>query len=876
MKTEICVKNISGSFTEIVPYRAYEKKEADWRDGLVTGNGEQGAVCACSPYSETIILQNMHFIMPSRQSRVVPPELTAELHEARQAVINFDDQWNVHGRKRTYLYCFHPGPQLRIRIPENKILSYVRETDYRTAEARVTYSDRLGAWTRSAFTSREDGVTITRISKSDTGSAILADISIDDIASMKGYGGGVFSSGKKRDEELMQYKKLIDADRGTIALVAHYPSCEGSELSEGGYAGVTKIISRGGTREILRENDSGEEINVGDIKNPAIRISGADEVILISKTARTHRMGAIEDFAATDEYDIISELSREIEKTAIKYTDGENHFSYEAALSPHRERQSALFDSVTFSLGKKAASTPCEELIERQKSNAGLLDDLIERAYAQGRYAQICCAGHSAPRLCGLWTGEWNPGWNGAYTMDANVNIQVSGMNTGAVYDAAIGYIYFVLRQLSDWEGNAAMAYGMKGALLVPVNTDGDRAILVEYDQHYPFQYWNAGASWMILPIYEFWQCYGNREIPVSAEIAQLYHTDTLDLERDILLPLLTKQANFWEQLCTAEYFTDVSGKARYEQGKKELLEGEKYLIIPSYSPENKPKGYRSTITANAAMDISAARDGLAMLTEIERAIGSAASGAERAPFTPRDAERRSRLLARLPDYKFDETGALREWAMNEYGENNEHRHISHLYCAWPAHEAQNDERLIEACGRAIENRNRENKGKDDTASHGWVHKALVAARLKDGNSAYELLHALMSGDIFFSSLMTDHNTDRSIGVYCTDTSIGLVGIVNEMLVYSNTGIISLLPALPSEWKQGSIDGLMARTNARVSKLEWDLDAGKITASILSFKAQKIRVVCLNGRGRVEGDLPMPDGTIEFAENEEIAVAFYI
>ncbi len=61
------------------------------------------------------------------------------------------------------------------------------------------------------------------------------------------------------------------------------------------------------------------------------------------------------------------------------------------------------------------------------------MDAIVERAYNQGRYVQICCAGNSAPRLCGLWTGEWNPGWSGAFTMDANVNLQVSGMNTGNV-----------------------------------------------------------------------------------------------------------------------------------------------------------------------------------------------------------------------------------------------------------------------------------------------------------------------------------------------------------------------------------------------------------------------------------------------------------
>ena len=63
---------------------------------------------------------------------------------------------------------------------------------------------------------------------------------------------------------------------------------------------------------------------------------------------------------------------------------------------------------------------------------------------SQGRYAQICCAGTTHPRLCGMWTGEWNSGWRGIYTMDANVNLQSSGMNTGNIYDAGESYIKYI------------------------------------------------------------------------------------------------------------------------------------------------------------------------------------------------------------------------------------------------------------------------------------------------------------------------------------------------------------------------------------------------------------------------------------------------
>lgn len=558
------------------------------------------------------------------------------------------------------------------------------------------------------------------------------------------------------------------------------------------------------------------------------------------------------------------------EKVANKYKDENDIFSYDLVLVPHAKKQSLLFNSVSFNLGSHIyKDTYNEDLLKKQMDSNSLLDALVERTYNQGRYAQICCSGFSAPRLCGLWTGEWNPGWNGAYTMDANVNLQVSGMNTGNVYDAALGYIYFVLRQIKDWDENAALVYGMNDALLIPVNTDGDRAIMVEYDQYYPFQYWNAGASWMLLPIFEFWQCFGNQQIPVNDKISHIYKQEYIDLEKDILYPLLKKQANFWEQLCTPEYYTDINGKACYEKGKNKLLDGEKYLIIPSYSPENKPNGYNSIITANATMDISAARDGLKMTIAIEKAL--AYNNYEK------EVEKLEKLIDKLPEYKYDDTGALCEWAMSEYEENNVHRHISHLYCAWPAYEANNNEMLTAACNTAIANRNRENAGKDDTASHGWVHKALVAARLKNGESAYNLLNTIMSSDIYFTSLMTDHNTDRSMGVFCTDTLIGTVGIINEMLLFSNTGEIELLPALPSKWKKGSINGLMARTNAKITKLEWDLTERKVVASILSYSSQSIKITCHIGAGFFEtsnGVIYTNGDEIEFKKDQEITLIF--
>uniref|UniRef100_UPI003FEE8301 glycosyl hydrolase family 95 catalytic domain-containing protein n=1 Tax=Lachnospira eligens TaxID=39485 RepID=UPI003FEE8301 len=445
------------------------------------------------------------------------------------------------------------------------------------------------------------------------------------------------------------------------------------------------------------------------------------------------------------------------------------------------------------------------------------------------------------PRLCVLLFGLCNLLCLSAYTMFAIVNILVSGMNSSVLYEAGTGYMWFILRQIPDWVNNAAMVYGMKDAVLVPVNTDGHRAMMVEYDINYPFQYWNAGAGWMLIPIYEFLQTYGDAVITTfDASLIKMYGKDTFDVRKDVYEPLLKKAYNFWKQIGNPEYYTDTDGNARYEKGKCSLNAGEHYLIIPSFSPENKPLGYHSAITANAAMDISAAKDVINMYIEM---INKEMAEENRTAAMQAVSEAEA-LLRLLPDFMYDESGAVKEWSMKEYGENNAHRHISHLYPAWPALQTQHDSKLAAACRQAVINRNHENKGKDDTASHGWIHKALVEARLKNADAVYDTLNLLVHSDIFYTTLFTDHNTDRSKGVYCTDTAFGLVGIINEMLVYSDEHTIELLPAWSDKLGSGMVKGLRTRCGITIDELKWDVDKKKVYVSLDWGNADEINIVC--------------------------------
>lgn len=800
-----------------------------WQERLVAGNGHSGVICSCDPYEEVLTYQNIELLMPTEEPRRTPPEVGSELQEARQAVLHMDATWNVHGRKRTYLYAYHPGMQLRITTPQQELEAYSRRMVGETGEVVMDYRDKTGDFSRHTFVSREDCVVTQYLAG---GKETLPELilSIDPPETLPKFGVKKWGTGP---EVNMKYELVYDKAGTYLGQAAHYPVFVESELQDKGYVTMVRILHTGGSRNVEQTEGSKE-----------IHIRGAKAVWILAKTAAQVEMGEMEDFPGVKAQETIDAVLADLKSAVAKYRTKEGSWNYERALALQKEQQRETYGTVSFHLGEQTADSGEEgveketntELLQRQKNTPQMLQKLMERIYQTGRYVQAACAGYSAPRLCGLWTGEWNPGWSGAYTMDANVNIQVSGMNTGHMEKAAWGYMYFILRQIGDWKENAKAVYGMWDALLAPVNTDGNRAIMVEYDIDYPFQYWNAGASWLMVPIFEYWQCFGNRQIPLPEDLAKVCGKQSLDLEQEILRPLLWKTFHFWEQLCTPEYYTDREGQPHYKKGKTALEEGEKYLIIPSYSPENHPNGYSSTITANAAMDIAAASDVLRMIRELEERICDERSG----EWLTASRE----LAAKLPEYQMDETGGLKEWSLPQMHDNHEHRHISHLYCAWPGVEAQHNVGLAESCRQAIRNRNVGNAGKDDTASHGWIHKGLVAARLKDGRSLGEILRLLVQSDIFYSSLLTDHNTDRCRGVYCTDTILGLQGIIHEALVYSERGEIEFLPALPEEWKQGSVDGLMARTRICIRKLAWNLEKKILEAELESYEDQEVRISC--------------------------------
>ena len=121
----------------------------DWHKGLFAGNGKQGLIVYGEADGEILVYQHMDLVLPTREPRFTPPEVRGQLEEARQSVLRFDDEWDIHHRNRTFLYPFHPALQLhavREDAPERRgpLISFpALKRIFRTSFPMSSQSSRL-------------------------------------------------------------------------------------------------------------------------------------------------------------------------------------------------------------------------------------------------------------------------------------------------------------------------------------------------------------------------------------------------------------------------------------------------------------------------------------------------------------------------------------------------------------------------------------------------------------------------------------------------------------------------------------------------------------------------------------------------------------
>ncbi|MEU9733978.1 glycoside hydrolase N-terminal domain-containing protein [Streptomyces sp. NPDC048002] len=678
---------------------------ARWEDGFLSGNGHHGALVFGDPNDERVIVTQHTLVRPNGGERARPPELADALPELQDRLLagradaaeSFTD-----GRPLQWVQPFHPAFAVRLREPRagEVVDGYRRSVDFTTGE---TVTSRAGRSAR-VFVSRADDVIVQEITTAGPRLDITLDHRLPGAPEGLGVGHGA----------------VLTPEGALLGLRARYPA------SDRAYTGVTLVVVTGGTTALVP---------------PGVRVEGPATVLLLTRVRRH-----------TGELDVTEE------GRALRALLPGTGRPYETLLARHLPPHRTAYERVALDLGGDPAerALPGSELLKRTRGAA-----LLERLFAAGRYHLLSSSGALPPRLTGLWTGDWDTAWSGAFTTDANLGLQIASAAAGALPEVTEAHAALIHGQLPHWRDNARAVFGARGAV-APAHTDGESGHSYHFSREYPLHLWTAGADWLLHPLVDHDETRGARDPRTAAVLAEV--------------------AEFYEDFLTR---TDDDGRL---------------VVVPSYSPENRPAN-ASWGAVNAAMDLSAARHALR-------------TAADYHPDTP-DADRWRALADRLPPHRVNAEGALAEWAHPDLTDSYDHRHLSHLYGVWPLDEITpyDTPRLAAAAHRALELR-----GTENDSAHGHLHHALVAARLGDGDRVAHALARVLDGDFFHASLMSAHYPNRD--VYNADAAHTLPAVLIEALVQSTPGRLVLLPALPDTCPRGRIHGVRTRFGAALD-LHW-------------------------------------------------------